>query len=323
MQLFTTFGVQSSVPPKTVVAVISPEGEGSIDIDINAYYNADNNYPIVRVENINLNNALIDNSIYNKTSISIPNFVAWVLLVDDDSQTSTVYTRRTGETAPLGTTLSIPSSIDRISINFSNPGTTYWQVQPSTLQQQQDYLASEFPNIPQPQQVTFFDEYPNGTQIGNAVEITPPTAEYNLTFVDNSLFDEHSGIMYNTTGWARTDKLQIQNNSLIINTTNTFGLLHFWNDSTYLGFYHGSTATRYGPSGQNLSTWLGQITNTGAVSIPANATHFAFTIQKVTTSGLPAISFTTFQTLTASYLGGTTIVDPPATYKIRQLVFEG
>ena len=160
------------------------------------------------------------------------------------------------------------------------------------------------------QTVTFFDEYPNGTQIGDAVEVVTPV-DYNVTFVDNSVWTQDQGIPYAINDWTRTEKIQIIDNSINI-SNELYTRIFFWDNSTFIGYYGPPTDVKQ----------LGS--NPYDFTIPNNATHFALDAIKVSDASFTpydVISATQFKTITIS-TGGAITVDPPATYKIRQLVFE-
>ena len=161
--------------------------------------------------------------------------------------------------------------------------------------------------------VTFFDEYPNGTQIGDVVDVVAPTAEYSFTFTEGSFYDYTTGNISSFANGMRTDKIPIINNSIVLDRN--YWIYSFWNNDTYLGLY------------VLYSDWLGgglplAITN-GVLDlpIPQGATHFAINGHTGTSVHWEASSFATFQQMAVSYENPAT-VDPPATYKIRQLVFE-
>jgi hypothetical protein len=104
--------------------------------------------------------------------------------------------------------------------------------------------------------------------IYNPIETQASTTQYNFTRFTNSLFtiDSSTNIILSN-GVERTDKLPIQNNSIIFNNTN-FGIILFWNNNTFLGYFERSGHTDWSPNAFLLGNYT-------AFSIPNNATHFA------------------------------------------------
>ena len=185
------------------------------------------------------------------------------------------------------------TSYDRRTLSFhggSNPYTT-------------DVIISY--NNPAVQTVTFFDEYPNGTQIGNVVDVVASTAQYSYNFINPGIWNNYGNFEADSK-FIVTSKIVNIDNSIILSNTNIFGI-HFWQDNTYLGHevYHSD------------SYWnINKLT-----SRPTNYTHFAISFNTGVSSPPPNGTFNDFQQLVISYSVAAT-VDPPATYKIRQLVFE-
>ena len=143
--------------------------------------------------------------------------------------------------------------------------------------------------------VTFFDEYPNGTQIGDVVNVQAST--YNLTYNNGSFYSNTGQLLTGNTAWHYTNKLPIQNNTLIINN-NTWTYLHFWNNSTYLGHIQNSNVTA------NNSYFDTNLLGIGFSQIPNNATHFAFIARTESTTWSPIYSLAEFQQLSVSYSTG-------------------
>jgi len=113
---------------------------------------------------------------------------------------------------------------------------------------------------------------------------------YEIIFVNESYIDHADGDIFPASSRARTNKIQIISNSLDINNLQFISYISFWDNNTYLGYY-GSYQTP-----QKLG-------NLNDFQIPNNATHFAFTIATTISSvWTPSnISFSNFQTVTASY----------------------
>ena len=303
MQLFTTFGVQSSVPPKTVVAVIGGSAGGTNTIPLtfvqSSTFNADLTYN--SSTRFNRTNWVVLNDIGNPESISINNaqYLSHIVTYPNFTVHQNLQTGTREFTFPAGTTHFAFQSRYNNNDPLHNSPISWTDFQTLTVSYED----------PATETVTFFDEYPNGTQIGNAVEFTAPV-DYNVTFVDNSVWTQDQGIPYAISEWTRTEKMEIINNSINI-SNELYTRIFFWDNSTFIGYYGPPTDVKQ----------LG--TNPYDFTIPNNATHFAIDAIKVSNANFTpydVISATQFKTITISTAVAT--VDPPATYKIRQLVFE-
>lgn len=119
--------------------------------------------------------------------------------------------------------------------------------------------------------------------------ITPQveaTTNYDISFINNELLLLGDGSQLSNTGWARTDLVEIINNTIIINNFGLISSILYYssNDFTsYISFEHFTS-------------------NTNSISIPNNATHFAFRSVQVQNSQYnDFISFSQFQTVIVSY----------------------
>ena len=159
------------------------------------------------------------------------------------------------------------------------------------------------------QTVTFFDEYPNGTQIGDVVEVssTVPASDVTVEYFDNTAIDP---VTLNTTSNNSRFIVKITNisqDTIILSNPNGIGLITY----TGLGDWLNSADTYLSGYASGSNTITNVLGKTVYLIYPkSGATWFTDT------------TFVQGQQLTVSYSGGTATVDPPATYKIRQLVFE-
>jgi hypothetical protein len=134
------------------------------------------------------------------------------------------------------------------------------------------------------------------------IEIGASTSQYNLNFVPNGGYYDHStGILTDNDGWHTVTKTAIQNNSLIVNNNN-WTYIHFWNNNTYLGHYQNSNVTT-SHTYFNVNNYLGIWNNI----IPSNATHFAFISRAGQTVWSPQYTIEQFQTLTVSYTSSSSL----------------
>jgi hypothetical protein len=96
------------------------------------------------------------------------------------------------------------------------------------------------------------------------IETQASTTQYDFNWLTNTSYLTAGGTVSTNNNRTSTPKLQIINNSIIINA-NTTGIIYFYNGNTYLGHYSSIT------NSTQLSTWSTNPT------IPSNATHFTIT----------------------------------------------
>jgi hypothetical protein len=128
--------------------------------------------------------------------------------------------------------------------------------------------------------------------IYNPIETQASTNEYSLTYNNGQLWSTNGSIL-SRVAWASTSKTLIIDNTLIFNDLDLITSIYFWNNSTYLGYFNNSY--------NDGTYYLGTVDN---FFIPTTATHFALSSTNEaggTTYTTDNISFTQFQTITASY----------------------
>lgn len=316
MQLFTTYGVQSSVPPKTVVAVIGSELTSTnnqnynLTFTDNEYYISSNGAIGTWPDHMRTNKVeIINNSII--LSLQPSHIFFW-----NNSTFIGYYSNFDQAGIYLGTFNSIINNgivtIPNNATHFALHGDTRnLAAAPyvTTWEQFQTIIASY--NILTPQQtVTFFDEYPNGTQIGDVVNVTG-LSNYSYTLLTNGIYDPEGLQSVTPTDRKGTDLIAIINNSVILNRE--VGAVIFFNNGSPAGWYGDICYA----TTRKLGSW-DEFTGTP----PAGATHFVINEFDFECGGNPVNANLDFSDITASYSTGVAIINPPATYKIRQLVFE-
>jgi hypothetical protein len=127
---------------------------------------------------------------------------------------------------------------------------------------------------------------------------------YNITFVDNSLYDNSSGTLISSTNWARTDRIPLLNNSIRILDVSYITALLFWDDDIYIGYYIGYIG-QSGPDPKRISEFI-----TEYPDIPSGTTHFALMALKISSPGWnpDSISFANFSTTQIEYEGDFNLV---------------
>jgi hypothetical protein len=187
-----------------------------------------------------------------------------------------------------------------------------------------------------------------GQSVIAEIELTQATTtqyNYNISFGE---YWTPNGIESTYPTYQKTNKIEIINNSIIL--SQKVWSIHFWNNSTYLGYYtdvSNSNPSLWADNINKISSW--QINN-GNVVIPNGATHFALNglsdifpngnnttnaqFQNVSiSSSTPAAATTTFYD---SYPGGNVIgttagtdqgtylqIDPPTGKRIKQIALKG
>ena len=126
-------------------------------------------------------------------------------------------------------------------------------------------------------QYNFVQEIPAEIEI---IEIYGNTSVYDLDFVDGQFYDFTSGNPITNSDLHFTSPLiQIQNNAIIIDDITKISFISFWNNGTYIGYYH-----HIGAGISSFGNPIGTINSNGNISIPSNATHFALNGHKNNTN---------------------------------------
>jgi len=151
----------------------------------------------------------------------------------------------------------------------------------------------------------------------NPIQAEASTTNYNLEYFDGTFWSTN-GTIDSANVHHRTNKIQIINNSIILNRQ--IFAIWFWNNDSIIGVYAQFSWTT------NYIASFNSIYNNGIITIPSNATHFA--LVGLDTTQLDSISrtnFSQFQAVTASYTNPIPYTiqpkDPFAQYKEVKRIF--
>jgi hypothetical protein len=139
--------------------------------------------------------------------------------------------------------------------------------------------------------------------IYNPVQTQATTNQYSISFFQDSFHsyvnDGPLGAIYPAINRHRTNKIEIINNTIIINDTSLITTIWFWNNNTVIGYSQVDEP--------DLTDGLGNVSNN--ITPPTNATHFA--IQKVNFGKAANITFAQFQTVEIFYNTPAPAYTPP------------
>jgi hypothetical protein len=127
-------------------------------------------------------------------------------------------------------------------------------------------------------------------------QIEASTTNYNFNFLSNSYYTTNNGNIATDTRYHATSKIQILNNSIIVNNKDLIVAIFFWNNDTFLGYITPPNQTSYYTASNALYTF-----NNNVITAPTNSTHFSIQGSNNAGTYINLTSFTTFQTLTVSY----------------------
>jgi hypothetical protein len=144
--------------------------------------------------------------------------------------------------------------------------------------------------------------------IYNPIQAEASTSNYSITFYQDVSWTLTPDPPYNS-----TNKIPIIQHEITLN--GQWMLIKVWNNNTILGHISPSFVSNYGWSTRLFTVSGYNVT----LTLPSNATHFSLVSYSGNASGLPNISFATFQQTTVSYTnpaptGPVSIVLPSVTY---------